>query len=696
MNSAKHDRKLSPKMKLNFGISNLILAWVLAPILLLTLVTAVALLMASSRTQSGLDTASQSFKSANRIAQVSNAMSVDIINMFQLQAELLNTRRSNLSAKSFDPAKEVKVRASLRRTIRTYQGKVVQFQAIAQQTGIEDPVLASYILAAARAALNTDRLMSLYTVSNSRTLRFAKVGDFAAAQANFRFEEQPLLGKISEQIMHVSSSFSQSSQQLLTHIAETSERNATQITEQDSRAFFLTCAFVLGLALLVGVGAFFSVRQKIIRPVKSIPNLIDNIDQKEADSTQHIDSSIANRRDELGDVIRSVMAFGTRIQERRQAEEEQRKTDEDRQREERRKLRLESEAREKEAADRDAATKAAAEVAEQEQQQQRQKAVQEQLQQQQSVVKELSLGLQALANSDLSRLITAELPEGYDELRQLFNSAMSDLSSTLDNIRSTTEQIRSEFTQVTGPSNNLSKSAQEQAAALEESSAALEELSVSIGSVAGSANNIEKYVKNTTRKAEQGHENAQKTVEAMQDIRASSQDISKITSLISDIAFQTNLLALNAGVEAARAGEAGRGFAVVASEVRALAQRASTAAEDISMLISKSVEHVQTGDELVGAVATDLEAISASISQISTDTKSMAVAASEQARGVGEINKTVTEIERITQGNAVMSEELAAAAESVSTDCDVLLNDIQKFSVLSSENTEATVYVKVA
>ncbi|MEO9818969.1 MAG: methyl-accepting chemotaxis protein [Paracoccaceae bacterium] len=695
MDSAKKQFFL-PKIKLDLKISNLILTWVLAPILLLALVTAVALQMASSRTQSGLDMASQSFKSANRIAQVSNAMSVDIINVFQLQAALLKTRRSNLSAKSFEPVKEVELRASLRRTIRAYQGKVIQFQAIAKQGGVEDPTLALHILTTSRAALNIDRLMSLYTVSNSRTLRLAKAGDFDAAQANFKYEEQPLLGKISEQIRHVSSSFSLSSQELLTLIAETEEKNAKQIIEQDKGAFFLTCAAVLGLAFLVGVGAFFSVRKKIIRPVKAIPNLIDNIDQEDADSTQQVDSSIVNRRDELGDVIRSVMAFGTRIQERRQAEEEQRKMDEDRQRQEQRKVRLESEAREKEAADRDAATKAAAEAAEQKQQQQQQKTVQEQLQQQQSVVKELSLGLQALANSDLSRLITAELPEGYDELRQLFNSAISDLSSILDNIRSTTEQIRSEFAQVTNASNNLSKSAQEQAAALEESSAALEELSVSIESVAGSANNIEKNVEGTTHKAKQGYENAQKTVEAMQDIRESSQDISKITSLISDIAFQTNLLALNAGVEAARAGEEGRGFAVVASEVRALAQRASTAAEDISALILKSVENVQTGDELVGAVATDFEAISTSILQISTDTKNMALAASEQAHGVGEINKTVVEIERITQGNAAMSEELAAAAENVSADCDVLLNDIQKFSVLSLENTEAVVHVKVA
>lgn len=696
MDIAKPNKKAFPKVKLELGISNLILAWVLAPILLLTLVTGVALQMASFRTQSGLDTASQSFKSANRIAQVSNAMSVDIINVFQLQAELLKTRSSNLSTKSFDPVKEVDLRASLRGGIRTYQGKVIQFQAIAQQGGIKDPVLTSNILTTARAALNIDRLMSLYTVSNSRTLRLAKAGDFAAAQANFRFEEQPLLRKVNDQIRHASASFSKSSQQLLTEIAKTEERNAAQIIEQDSRAFLLTCAVVLGLALIVGVGAFFAVRKKIIRPVKSIPNLIDSIDQTESDNTQHVDSSIANRRDELGDVIRSVMAFGTRIQDRRQAEENQRRIEDDRQREERRKARSENEAREKETADRDVATKAAAEAAEQEQQQQRQKVVQEQLQQQQSVVKELSLGLQALANSDLSRLISDELPEGYDELRQFFNSAMTDLSGTLDNIRNTTEQIRSEFAQVTSASNNLSKSAQEQAVALEESSAALEELSVSIRSVSGSANNIEKNVEDTTHKAQQGYENAQKTVEAMQDIRTSSQDISKITSLISDIAFQTNLLALNAGVEAARAGEAGRGFAVVASEVRALAQRASTAAEDISALIMKSVENVQAGDELVGAVAADFEAISTSILQISTDTKNMALAASEQTHGVSEINKTVTEIERITQSNAAMSEELAAAAETVSADCDVLLNDINKFSVLSSENTGAIGHVKVA
>ena len=169
------------------------------------------------------------------------------------------------------------------------------------------------------------------------------------------------------------------------------------------------------------------------------------------------------------------------------------------------------------------------------------------------------------------------------------------------------------------------------------------------------------------------------TVEAMALIEESSTQISKIIAVIDDIAFQTNLLALNAGVEAARAGDAGRGFAVVASEVRALAQRASDAAREIKALIDKSSGHVSNGVSLVDRAGDELKKIIEGVATISTHVVEIARGTSEQFSSLEEINGAISQLDQVTQHNAAMVEETAAAGTNLANDARELAKQVSTF-----------------
>ena len=172
-----------------------------------------------------------------------------------------------------------------------------------------------------------------------------------------------------------------------------------------------------------------------------------------------------------------------------------------------------------------------------------------------------------------------------------------------------------------------------------------------------------------------------RAVEAMGRIEGSSREIGQIIDVIDEIAFQTNLLALNAGVEAARAGEAGRGFAVVAMEVRALAQRSTEAAKQISTLISTSSIQVLDGVELVGATGAALERIVAQVAAINDVIGEIAASAQEQAVGLEGVNRSVGQIDQMTQQNAAMAEQATAASRSLSKESERLASLIGQFEL---------------
>ncbi|MEL6840688.1 MAG: methyl-accepting chemotaxis protein, partial [Pseudomonadota bacterium] len=233
-------------------------------------------------------------------------------------------------------------------------------------------------------------------------------------------------------------------------------------------------------------------------------------------------------------------------------------------------------------------------------------------------------------------------------------------------------------------SGELSQRTETQAATLEETAAALDELTGNVKTAAEGAKEVETIVHQTRSEADESGEIVKETVTAMSEIESSSRQISTIISVIDDIAFQTNLLALNAGVEAARAGEAGRGFAVVASEVRELAQRSSEAAQQIKDLISGSSEQVARGVKLVDETGAALTAITERVANISTLMSEMANGATEQSRGLAEINLGVGQLDKVTQQNASMVESADVASQTLRQQAAALNKTVSAFEILST------------
>ncbi len=257
----------------------------------------------------------------------------------------------------------------------------------------------------------------------------------------------------------------------------------------------------------------------------------------------------------------------------------------------------------------------------------------------------------------------------------------SDLSNIVSVVRDSSESIATGTSQIATGNADLSHRTEEQASALQQTAATMEELGTTVRNNADHAVRADEVAQGASRAVSEVGSVFDDMVRTMQEIDAGSKRISDITSTIDSIAFQTNILALNAAVEAARAGEQGRGFAVVASEVRALAQRSATAAKEIKQLIQGSVVQAEQGSALVDRAGSAMLGAVQAIQDVTVIVGEIRASSREQATGVGQMGTAMSQIDLVTQQNAALVEESAAAAESLRHQANTLVGVVSVFKV---------------
>ncbi len=299
----------------------------------------------------------------------------------------------------------------------------------------------------------------------------------------------------------------------------------------------------------------------------------------------------------------------------------------------------------------------------------------------------LAEGLSRLSQGDLTARMTGDVADAHVQLKNDFNATVDRLSDALSGIKAVASDVSDAAAEISASTTDLSQRTEEQAASLAQTSASMEEIAATVRKNAESAQQANESAGGTRKVAARGGEVVAKAVEAMAKIEDSSRKISDIISVIDEIARQTNLLALNAAVEAARAGEAGRGFAVVASEVRSLAQRSAQAAKDIKDLIGSSSAQVQEGVELVNRAGTSLDEILNSIKTVADTISSIAVASTEQAQGIEQVKKALSQMDGATQQNSALVEENAATARLLEDQARTMDARVAFFKLGSSEGS---------
>ncbi len=280
-------------------------------------------------------------------------------------------------------------------------------------------------------------------------------------------------------------------------------------------------------------------------------------------------------------------------------------------------------------------------------------------------IEESSRVLGAMANGDLTQTLTYDYKGDFKAIKESINQTVGKLTSTIYGIKEAMSIINGGVHDLSEGSENLSSRTEQQASNLEETAASMEEISSTVKMTSDNVLEASQLGETSQKLAKDGGSIVNMTVEAMKEIKESSNKISEITNMIDEIAFQTNLLALNAAVEAARAGDAGKGFAVVAEEVRALAQRASAASKQIKSLIVSSGENVQKGVELSSKAGDSIGQIVDLSAKLAEIIRQIANASSEQTMGLDQVNTAISQLDQVTQENASMVQESAAAVGSL-------------------------------
>jgi methyl-accepting chemotaxis protein len=285
-----------------------------------------------------------------------------------------------------------------------------------------------------------------------------------------------------------------------------------------------------------------------------------------------------------------------------------------------------------------------------------------------------------VAHGNLALTLVNESRDPHSVMGELQGMVKS-FGQSVTQVRSSAESVATASAQIAQGNNDLSQRTEQQASSLQETAASMEQLSATVSQNAENAREANQLAAKASEVAQQGGDVVGQVVDTMKGINESSRKIADIITLIDSIAFQTNILALNAAVEAARAGEQGRGFAVVAAEVRSLAGRSADAAKEIKTLIGASVDRVEQGSALVNQAGSTMAEVVASIRRVTDIMREISAASVEQSSGVTQVGSAITHMDQATQQNAALVEESAAAADSLKTQANQLVEAVAVFKL---------------
>jgi methyl-accepting chemotaxis protein len=298
-----------------------------------------------------------------------------------------------------------------------------------------------------------------------------------------------------------------------------------------------------------------------------------------------------------------------------------------------------------------------------------------------SATDDISQRLNRMAEGDLTQSAGHAYQGSFGEIMDSFEATVERLTDLIGQIQEATESITTATKEIAAGNADLSARTEQQAASLEETASSMEQLAATVKQNAASARQGRNVAEEASEVALEGGGVMDQVVETMRNINQSAARIVDIIAVIDGIAFQTNILALNAAVEAARAGEQGKGFAVVASEVRSLAHRSATAAKEIKALIGDSVEKIDIGAELVNRAGVTMEGVVASVRRVTQIMGEISHASEEQSSGIDQVNLAIGQLDEVTQQNAALVEQSAAAAESLREQVQTLSRSVGQFKL---------------